>query len=549
MRMNSGIAARTRNARRMGAALALAVGALGAGAATAAAAPSLTVTPASNLDPSAANSLAVTGNGFTSDLIPADRAGVYAALTATVEGSILADQGNARFFPTVALASGTFNTTLTVNRRFTSGSTEVDCLVTQCVIRSWLAHDTPSAENTLATRAITFDVADPGTPEVTVTPRTDIPREGETTVTISGRGFDPNVNNGNGFYIAYGPRNAANYWLSTKGYGATKWVRPGGSVTATQDALNPDGTFSTTLTVKPTYTGGDGNTYDCRVISCSIITFAAQGSSDRSFDTDTPLTFAPPPPAAEVSPVTNLNRDGATTVTVRGSNFQTGTYVSVTAVVDGQLLADQANAKWVRRGGPTPDQTINADGSFETAVSVNPTFTSGDKTVDCRVTQCAISTWRQHSNPTVDTLYTTTPIAFAAAPIVDPPVEQPKGPQASVTKVKAQLLGSKLGARVGFLTCKTDCTVKAPKSVKVKIGKKKYTATVVVPKTGKAGKRFQVRVKLTKAAAKALAGRSAKVSVKVTLTADGMQETKTVSATVKAKKAKKAVKQQARAKR
>lgn len=535
MRMNSRLAGAPRKARRLGTALALAVGVLGAGAATAAARPAITVTPASNLDPAATNSVAVAGTGFTTDALPVGAAGVYVAVTADVGGAIVADNARARFFINAAIPTGAFNATLDVERRFTAtGGAEVDCLATQCVVRTWPAHGDPTAGNTLATRAITFAVPTSAA-EVTVTPKNDIPREGETTLTITGRGFDPNVADANGFYVAYGPK-IAEYWRSdTATLGAFKWIQPGAAPTAARDTLNPDGTFSTTLTITPAYTRG-ATTYDCRVTECAIFTFAAHGSADRSADTLTPLTFAPVPPKVEVTPTSGLSGDGPTTVTIRGSDFSSGTYVSQAAIINGQVVTpDQGSAKWIRRGAPTPDQALNADGTFTTTLTVTPTFPiGGGQTVDCRVTQCAIVTWRQHSNPTVAALYTNTPLAFNAA-------TQP-APDASVTKVKVQTLGKKRVARIGFVTCKADCAISTPKTVKVKIGKKKYKVTVLAPKSAKAGKRFQVRVKLTKAAAKALAGRRAKVAVNVKLTANGQSETKKLSATIKAKKAKKSTK-------
>ncbi|MBB4663592.1 hypothetical protein [Conexibacter arvalis] len=425
--MNSGTAGRPRTARRLGVAALLAAGALGASAATAAAAPSLTVTPASDLDPAAPNELAVRGTGFTADVI-GTRFGVYVAVSAVVGETILTDGASARLFPRFAMPTGAFNATVTANRRFVDGETEVDCRVTECTVRAWLAHDNPTPENTLATHPLAF--AAPTEPPVTPP-------------------------------------------------------------------------------VKP------------------------------------PVT--PPTPVAEVSPTSNLNRDGASTITVRGSGFPTGLYVSLTAVVDGQVITDRATARSVHRGGLTPEDLLNADGSFTTSLTINPTFTSGTTTVDCRVTQCAISTWRERTNPTVESLWTSAPISFA--PETVPPPPPPNGPQATVTKVKVQLLGRKRVARVGFVTCKVDCAVKAPKAVKVKIGKKRYTAAVIAPKNAKAGKRFQVRVRLTKAGAKALAGRRAKVAVNVKVTADGKTETKKVTATVKAKKAKKVVKKKAAAKK
>lgn len=557
MRMNSGTAVRPRKARRIGAALALSAAVLGTGAAAASAAPSLTLTPASNLD-AAGQTVTVRGRGFLAPDVPS---GIYVAQTAVVNGRVIVGASQKWVWSMGAPsptqdrlnADGSFETGIDVVKTLGSGADSADCSVVQCYISAWPQHSNPTTASIYAKKPVLFRLAAPVTPAITVTPRTGLSRDGDSTVTISGTGFDPNVGNGNGFYIAYGPR-GADYWTVTAGYGATKWVRPGDTVSANQDILNPDGSFSTTLTFSPTYTGRDTVAYDCRVTECSIITFAAQGSSDRTFDTATPLAFAPPTPKAEISPATELDRDAATTVTVRGSDFSTGLYVSQTAIVDGQVAYDQAKAKWVRRGAPTPDQTLSDAGGFETTVQVTPTFTFNGQTVDCRVTQCAISTWRQHSNPTPAALYTTAPVTFKAAPIVIPPPEErrptpdPRSTPSIKVAAKAQGIAKNGTALIAALSCKGDaaCSLAAPKTVTLKIGKKSYRLTVVAPKSLKGGKSARVYVKLPKQAIAGLTGRSAKVKVKLTLKSGATTATKTATVTVKGRKAaKKAVKKAA----
>jgi hypothetical protein len=104
---------------------------------------------------------------------------------------------------------------------------------------------------------------------------------------------------------------------------------------------------------------------------------------------------------------------------------------------------------------------------------------------------------------------------------------------------KPVTLGTGRIAKIATLRCGgASCTVKTPKSVKVKIKRKRYGVRVLAPKSLKAGKRGQLRVKLSKAARRALAGRRTTVKVKVTLTADGRKTTKTIKAMLKAKQAK-----------
>jgi hypothetical protein len=126
-------------------------------------------------------------------------------------------------------------------------------------------------------------------PSVTVEPSTTLPAEGAT-VTVTGSGFAPDANGGVGFYLAFGPKGAA-YWTSSRPYQPVRWVHRNASSSSSQVMLAGDGTFRTTLDLDPTYTDGDGNPVDCTVTQCYLLTFAAHGSTDRSQDTATPITF------------------------------------------------------------------------------------------------------------------------------------------------------------------------------------------------------------------------------------------------------------------
>ena len=238
-------------------------------------------------------------------------------------------------------------------------------------------------------------------------------------------------------------------------------------------------------------------------------------------------------PTTTVTPHANLDPDATTTVTVRGSDFTAangisplGIYVAQTAIVDGQVVANAARARWVQSRGPTSNETLNPDGTFETTVEVSRTLTVGDTTVDCRVTPCAISTWRAHSLPTVDALYTSTLITFGPEA---PTIEKPKIGRVSA----AQRIGRSRTATVAILTCgSARCQISVPKAVRVKIGRARYRVRVLAPKTARAGQRVRVRVQLTKAAARALKHRRAKVRVRVAITANGTRTAKTVTATI-----------------
>ncbi len=142
-------------------------------------------------------------------------------------------------------------------------------------------------------------------PSVTVTPASGLDPEGAT-ITVTGRGFDPNRNNGVGIYVVFGPR-APEFWRDANRYGAAKWVHPRASAGPGQAPMAPDGSFTVTLEVKARYTDGNGTEVDCLRSGCSVITMAAHGVADRSQDTFTEVRFrtsaaptpttAPPPPS------------------------------------------------------------------------------------------------------------------------------------------------------------------------------------------------------------------------------------------------------------
>lgn len=156
----------------------------------------------------------------------------------------------------------------------------------------------------LATLLAAAPVAVQG-PGVTVEPTGLLPA-GSTTITVTGSGFDPNVANGNGIYVVFGPITAApGYYLDPSIYGAFKWVSPGGAESPATAPLGADGTFSTTLDITSTMTTSAGD-IDCTTAACAVITFAAHGSQDRSQDTCTWVRFVSDgsgPAAPAASPV------------------------------------------------------------------------------------------------------------------------------------------------------------------------------------------------------------------------------------------------------
>ncbi|MFK3978933.1 HtaA domain-containing protein [Micromonospora sp. NPDC050397] len=166
----------------------------------------------------------------------------------------------------------------------------------------------------------------PATPAVTVTPSTGLDPE-QATVQVTGSGFNPDGAGGNGIYVAFGPKNDTDYWVNARRYKSVKWVNKNVTTpSASQDRLNGDGTFGTTLAVAARYTDGNGNAVDCTTVQCYILTFAAHGSADRSQDTFTPVSFATAPGGGSVDQeiTASVRQTGALLLTSSGSTVALG---------------------------------------------------------------------------------------------------------------------------------------------------------------------------------------------------------------------------------
>jgi hypothetical protein len=124
------------------------------------------------------------------------------------------------------------------------------------------------------------------------------------------------------------------------------------------------------------------------------------------------------------------------------------------------------------------------------------------------------------------------------------PTPQPQvqpAPRAGTITVpkKTQPVSAKRLASVATLACPAGatCTVKAPARVKVTIAGARHALTVLAPKTIKAGRTATVRVRLSKAAYTRLAGRSTRVKLTLTITANGTRMSRAVQITLKRKAA------------
>jgi Htaa len=122
-------------------------------------------------------------------------------------------------------------------------------------------------------------------------------------------------------------------------------------------------------------------------------------------------------------------------------------------------------------------------------------------------------------------------------PVVTPPAPDDPGPSVAAARITRTAKSVKVGGRrvaLARLACRTGtCTVSTPKRVTVKLGKRKYRLAVLAPKSLAAGTRGTVRVALGKRAFKALAGRKARVTLKVVVSSGEESVTQTVSVTLR----------------
>jgi Htaa protein len=150
------------------------------------------------------------------------------------------------------------------------------------------------------------------------------------------------------------------------------------------------------------------------------------------------------------------------------------------------------------------------------------------------------------------------PLSLTAAFNPTPPVEEPKqeepkaadpkpaetpapapAPVAAMPMLKSSGGTAKLGgggsATLVTVTCPSTepCSLQAPKSVKLKIGDKWFSAKVIAPKWILAGKSAKVTVKLSRAALEELGDGKTKIGVKLVLGSGSQSTTKVVKAMLK----------------
>lgn len=252
------------------------------------------------------------------------------------------------------------------------------------------------------------------------------------TVRVSGKGFKTS---GQGIYVGIAQQNQMNTTDSESFSPDTIYV------SKSRGNLNADGSFSVDLPVSAKF----GNA-DCLSNACAIYTIAAHGSSDRSQDTVSPVSFAGGVARASAGSVggsgasshgagthgsgaqsssgsgsatssrssagsgssssnssnsavsvslstTQLAPEGTTTITVTGSGFKTtgnGVYVAVAE----KSKFSTTNADAFTASTYVRTSQMTSTGGFTTTISVDPATAAAN----CLENQCALYTFAAHGS-------------------------------------------------------------------------------------------------------------------------------------------------------
>ncbi|TJZ81143.1 hypothetical protein FCG67_00320 [Rhodococcus oryzae] len=400
----------------------------GSGAAPGAGGPATAVTKTAGIA-AGGETIHVSGTGFS-----AAGAGLYVGLAETGRYNPLdADSfASTVYLRSAEIQGGAWSVDLPVQARV--GST--DCLARPCAIYTLAAHGSPDRSQDTVT-PVTFDPATAtaapasaipappavGIPAVTASTTSGLNAAGDT-VTVSGTGF---AGTGSGIYVGVAQTDRFST-TDASAFQDAKYIRASDM---------SEGAWSTTLNVAGAF--GDS---DCTRNACAIYTLAAHGSSDRSQDTVTPISFggaapavtttqAPAPAgnaAVTVAKTEGLHPNGEK-VTVTGTGFSgggAGIYVGL--VEDAKYSATDATA-WITTAYLTPNKIVG--GSWSTELELRAV--QGDS--DCTRSACSVYTVAAHgsSDRSQDTR---TPVAFGSAPAPAAPTTVP-APDTAVANLSA----------------------------------------------------------------------------------------------------------------
>jgi hypothetical protein len=387
--------------------------------------PVVTVTPNADIDPAVATTLTITGTGF----VGAGAAnGTYVnvgSTTAWAPGSV---PDASKFLVSGwvmprSIVGGSFTTTLvvpagTLDRTLSYG------------VATFAAHALSVTDRSLDSFT-PITVKPLPTPTVTVSKST-VSSAGET-ITVSGSGFTPNApatsgtrpplkDKFTGAYVTFG--RFADVWKPSAGATSSarnadrstlKWfvneadVATIGGASAGGAAINPDGTFSVEMLVKPGYAGepGTGN--------YGVYTYPGGGAAYAPFETYTPITFTTVAvPKVAITPNADIDPTVANTVTISGTGFTgagaaNGAYVNVGSTDAWAPGSVPDSGRFVVSGWVMPRSIV--DGAFTTTLVVPA------NTLD-RSLSYGVSTFAAHGLSITDrTLDTFTPFTLKAATV------------------------------------------------------------------------------------------------------------------------------------
>lgn len=394
----------------------------------------LTVSPAADL--SDGSTVTITGKGY-----PAN-ANIYLAQTIERPKSGYPSTYGEAAKVTVG-ADGTFTQDLKVATSFG----DVDCTTTQCYVASFTAFPNLSDRSNDQWVPITFKAgatphagtgssaqgSAPSAPSaagaadgagqgsgsqsqsgasVSLSKTTDLNPSGDT-IRVEGKGFKTS---GQGIYVGIAQNDQMDVTNADSFGPDTQFVSP------SRGNLKSDGSFSVDLPVSAKF-----GSADCMKNACSVYTIAAHGSSDRSQDTATAVSFAggvakqdatlpsggagqsasgstsgaSSPSGSESSTgtpsvslsTTELNPTGSTAITVTGSGFKTtgnGIYVAVTE----KDKFSTTNADAFSAAAFVRTSEMSSDGSFSTTLNVEAVTDAAN----CIENSCALYTFAAHGS-------------------------------------------------------------------------------------------------------------------------------------------------------
>ncbi|MGB3412794.1 MAG: IPT/TIG domain-containing protein [Microthrixaceae bacterium] len=235
------------------------------------------------------STVTVTGQGFDPAIVEGSNGtvGVYVALGRGASTTVPEVYTSAKFVRPTGPSpetsggakintDGTFSATIPVSALFSASNSSVNCYVDSCSIYVFSAHTGSYAPWTFTKTPVIFQA--PTAPMVAVSKTTGLDPAGQN-VTVTGAGFAATAP---GIYVVFGPVDTSTpWWLDASAFGDAKYL--------TGSAIGANGTFTTTLKPVASYVGS--SPVDCSTASCAIATMKAHGSTDRSQDTVTPVTF------------------------------------------------------------------------------------------------------------------------------------------------------------------------------------------------------------------------------------------------------------------